>query len=66
MQFKPGDQVFGTCKRAFAEYACAPESALVMKPDNVTFEQAACVPIAGLTALQGLRNNGKIQPVRWS
>jgi NADPH:quinone reductase-like Zn-dependent oxidoreductase len=61
-QFKPGDQVFGTCKGAFAEYACAPESALVMKPDNVTFEQAACVPIAGLTALQGLRNNGKVQP----
>jgi NADPH:quinone reductase-like Zn-dependent oxidoreductase len=62
IQFKPGDRVFGTCKGAFAEYACAPESALVMKPDNVTFEQAACVPIAGLTALQGLRNNGKVQP----
>jgi NADPH:quinone reductase-like Zn-dependent oxidoreductase len=62
MQFKPGDQVFGTCKGAFAEYAGAPESALVMKPDNLTFEQAACVPIAGLTALQGLRNNGKVQP----
>jgi len=62
MQFKPGDQVFGTCKGAFAEYACAPESALAMKPDNATFEQAACVPIAGLTALQGLRNKGKVQP----
>jgi NADPH:quinone reductase-like Zn-dependent oxidoreductase len=62
MQFKPDDQVFGTCKGAFAEYACAPESALVMKPDNMTFEQAACVPIAGLTALQGLRDKGKVQP----
>jgi NADPH:quinone reductase-like Zn-dependent oxidoreductase len=38
-QFKPGDQVFGTCKGAFAEYACAPESAVVMMPDNLTFEQ---------------------------
>src|SRR3984893_11071431 len=59
MQFKPGDPVVGTCKGAFAEYACAHESALVMKPDNVTFEQAACVPIAAFTALQGLRDNGK-------
>jgi NADPH:quinone reductase-like Zn-dependent oxidoreductase len=62
MQFKPGDQVFGICKGAFAEYVCAPESALVMKPGNVTFEQAACVPIAGFTALQGLRNKGRVQP----
>src|SRR5256884_3604950 len=66
-QFKPGDAVFGTCKGAFAEYACAPESALVVKPDNVTFEQAASVPIAAITALQGLRlgglgNKGHIQP----
>jgi NADPH:quinone reductase-like Zn-dependent oxidoreductase len=60
-QFKPGDQVFGICKGAFAEYACASESALVMKPDNVTFELAACVPIAGLTALQGLRDKGRVQ-----
>jgi NADPH:quinone reductase-like Zn-dependent oxidoreductase len=59
-QFKPGDQVFGICKGAFAEYACAPESALVMKPDNVTLELAACVPIAGFTALQGLRNKGGV------
>ncbi len=57
-QFKPGDGVFGTCKGAFAEYACAPESALVVKPDNVTFEQAASVPIAAITALQGLRLGG--------
>jgi NADPH:quinone reductase-like Zn-dependent oxidoreductase len=61
-EFKPGDQVFGICRGAFAEYACAPESSLVMKPDNVTLEQAACVPIAGFTALQGLRNKGRVQP----
>jgi NADPH:quinone reductase-like Zn-dependent oxidoreductase len=75
-QFKPGDEVFGVCIRhpqssgvkvwvcqgAFAEYVCAPESTLVMKPDNVTFEQAASVPVAALTALQGLRDKGHIQP----
>src|SRR5947207_7072579 len=61
-QFKSGDEVFGACSGAFAEYACASESALVMKPDNVTWEQAASVPIAGLTALQGLRDKGKLQP----
>jgi len=75
-QFKPGHEVFGTCIRdpqdsalrvwmpqgAFAEYACAPESALVTKPDNVTFEQAASVPVAALTALQGLRDKGHLQP----
>ena len=61
-QFKPGDSVFGLCKGAFAEYVCAPESALVIKPDNVTFEQAASVPVAAFTALQGLRDKGQIQP----
>jgi NADPH:quinone reductase-like Zn-dependent oxidoreductase len=61
-EFKPGDEVFGGCRGAFAEYACASESALVMKPANVTFEQAASVPIAALTALQGLRDKGQIQP----
>jgi NADPH:quinone reductase-like Zn-dependent oxidoreductase len=60
-QFKPGDEVFGTCSGAFAEYACARESALVMKPHAVSFEQAAAVPVAGLTALQGLRDKGQIQ-----
>jgi NADPH:quinone reductase-like Zn-dependent oxidoreductase len=60
--FKPGDTVFGSCGGAFAEYACASESALVRKPENLTFEQAACAPIAGLTALQGLRDKGDIQP----
>jgi NADPH:quinone reductase-like Zn-dependent oxidoreductase len=61
-QFKPGDEVFGTCSGAFAEYACARESALASKPTNMSFEQAASVPVAGLTALQGLRDKGQIQP----
>jgi NADPH:quinone reductase-like Zn-dependent oxidoreductase len=60
--FKPGDAVFGWCGGAFAEYACTSQSKLVVKPDNASFEQAAAVPVAGLTALQGLRNKGKIQP----
>jgi NADPH:quinone reductase-like Zn-dependent oxidoreductase len=53
--------VFGTCKGAFAEYGCAAEGALVLKPANVTFEQAAAVPVAAITALQGLRDKGRIQ-----
>ena len=61
-QFKAGDAVFGTCRGAFAEYACTSESALVSKPVNLTFEQVACVPIAGLTALQALRDKGDLQP----
>lgn len=56
--FKPGDAVFGTARGAFAEFACTPASALAMKPENVTFEQAACLPIAAFTALQGLRKGG--------
>src|SRR5207244_4657317 len=54
-RFKPGDDVFGLCRGSLAEYACASESYLAAKPANVSFEQAAAVPIAGLTALQGLR-----------
>jgi len=61
-QLKPGDEVFGACRGAFAEYACTSESALVMKPYNVTFEQAASVPVAAFTALQGLRDKGHLQP----
>jgi NADPH:quinone reductase-like Zn-dependent oxidoreductase len=61
-QFKPGDVVFGLCKGAFAEYACASEAKLFAKPNNVTFEQAASLPIAAFTALQGLRDKGHIQP----
>ncbi len=60
--FKPGDEVFGGCRGAFAEYACASESAVVVKPANVAFEQAAAAPVAGYTALQGLRDKGKLQP----
>lgn len=76
-QFEPGDEVFGVCisnprnsgikvwvhfQGTFAEYVCAPESTLVLKPKNVTFEQAASVPVAALSALQGLRDKGQIQP----
>ena len=61
-QFKPGEAVFGVCKGAFAEYACAPEDRLVLKPESVSFDRAAAVPIAGLTALQGLRDKGHLQP----
>jgi len=60
-QFKPGDDVFGICRGSLAEYAVTPERALVIKPPNVSFEEAASVPLAGLTALQGLRK-GKVQP----
>jgi NADPH:quinone reductase-like Zn-dependent oxidoreductase len=61
-EFKAGDAVFGSCRGAFAEYVCAPEAALVSKPDNVTFEQAASTPVAAFTSLQGLRDKGRIQP----
>jgi len=65
-QFKPGDDVFGTCRGAFAEYATSRsvpgmKSVLVIKPVKVTFEQAASAPVAALTALQGLRDKGRIQ-----
>ena len=59
-QFKPGDDVFGLCRGSLAEYACASESSLAAKPANVSFEEAAAIPLAGLTALQGLRA-GRIQ-----
>ena len=61
-QFHPGDEVFGCASGAFAEYALAREAYLAPKPANSTFEQAAAVPVAALTALQGLRDTGKIQP----
>lgn len=60
-QFKPGDSVFGTAKGSFAEYACAAASQLAVKPQEISFEQAACLPIAGITALQGIRDKGKVQ-----
>ena len=62
-QFKPGDDVFGGRTGAFAEYVLfGADRAVVLKPANLTFEQAAAVPIAAITALQGLRDKGKIQP----
>jgi NADPH:quinone reductase-like Zn-dependent oxidoreductase len=61
-QFKPGDEVFGGKGGAFAEYVAINEKFLIMKPANISFEQAGSVQIAGLTALQGLRDKGKIQP----
>ena len=76
-RFRPGDQVFGLCRRdplargaaawlhcqgAFAEYACVPERAAAAMPGNITPGQAAAVPVAALTALQGLRDRGKIRP----
>ncbi len=62
-QFKPGDEVFGTGGgAALAEYVCARKTKLVLKPANITFEQAAAVPIAALTALQSLRDSGKVLP----
>ena len=60
-QFKPGDEVFGVCRGAFAEYRCASENKLALKPANISFEDAAAVPVAALTALQGLRDKGQIQ-----
>jgi NADPH:quinone reductase-like Zn-dependent oxidoreductase len=61
-QFRPGDEVFGCRDGAFAEYVCAREGLLALKPANVSFEQAAAVPVAALTALQGIRYAGGIQP----
>ena len=64
-QFKPGDEVFGEIgawgNGAFAEYVCVPERAFALKPANLSFEQAAAVPMAAITALQGLRDAGQIQ-----
>jgi NADPH:quinone reductase-like Zn-dependent oxidoreductase len=62
-QFRPNDEVFGDIGHGgFAEYACAPESRLALKPANLSFEEAAAVPMAALTALQGLRDEGQIHP----
>jgi NADPH:quinone reductase-like Zn-dependent oxidoreductase len=59
--FAPGDEVFGVGVAAFAEYACASAGKLALKPANLTFEQAAAVPVSGLTALQGLRDKGRVE-----
>ena len=60
--FKPGDEVFGACRGALAEYACAAEDKLALKPANISFEEAAAVPVAAITALLGLRDKGRISP----
>ena len=62
-QFRPGDEVFGGRNGAYAEYVCAREErAIVPKPPSVTFEEAAAAPVAALTALQGLRDKGNLEP----
>jgi NADPH:quinone reductase-like Zn-dependent oxidoreductase len=60
-RFKPGDEVFGASTGAYAEYAAASEDELALKPANLTFEQAATVPMAGLVALQAIRDHGKVR-----
>jgi NADPH:quinone reductase-like Zn-dependent oxidoreductase len=61
-ELAPGDEVFGTCAGAWAELAVSREPRLVRKPANVSFEEAASVPVAALTALQGLRDHGALEP----
>jgi NADPH:quinone reductase-like Zn-dependent oxidoreductase len=60
-RYQPGDEVFGWCIGAYAEYVSVSEDALALKPANLTFEQAAAVPMAGLVALQAIRDQGKVQ-----
>lgn len=60
-RFRPGDDVYGTCDGSFAEYACAKEDRLSQKPTNLDFEQAAAVPVSACTALQALRDGGRLQ-----
>jgi NADPH:quinone reductase-like Zn-dependent oxidoreductase len=62
IRLKQGEQVYGTCDGSFAEYACAKAERFAPKPSNLTFEQAAAVPVSGMTALNGLRDAGKLQP----
>ncbi len=61
-KFKPGDEVFAACSSTLAEYVSVAEDKLALKPVNLTFEQAAALPTAGITALIGLRDAGKLQP----
>jgi NADPH:quinone reductase-like Zn-dependent oxidoreductase len=60
-RFKPGDEVFGLCVGSFAEYACTLEGRLAAKPANISFDEAAAVPLAALTALQAIRDHGHIE-----
>jgi NADPH:quinone reductase-like Zn-dependent oxidoreductase len=62
--FKPGDEVFGNCDGSFAEYARAKAERLVLKPANITFEQAAVLPVSGMTALQALSGKARPRPGR--
>jgi NADPH:quinone reductase-like Zn-dependent oxidoreductase len=62
IRLKQGEQVYGTCDGSFAEYACAKAERFAPKPSNLNFEQAAAVPVSGMTALNGLRDAGKLQP----
>jgi NADPH:quinone reductase-like Zn-dependent oxidoreductase len=59
--FQPGDEIFGTCRGSFAEYAVARADRLATKPDNVSFEQAAATPISGYAAVQAVRDHGKVK-----
>ena len=61
-RFRPGDEVFGTCQGTCAEYVCAGENKFVLKPVNLTLEQAAAVPTSGTAALRGIRDAGKVRP----
>jgi NADPH:quinone reductase-like Zn-dependent oxidoreductase len=61
-RFRPGDEVFGEADGAFAEYVCAPDGVVEPKPANLTFEQAAAVPLAGNTALMGVRDVARVEP----
>jgi NADPH:quinone reductase-like Zn-dependent oxidoreductase len=61
-RFHPGDEVFGWCTGAFADYAAASEDSLALKPVNISFDQAAAVPMSGSVALQALRDHGNVQP----
>jgi NADPH:quinone reductase-like Zn-dependent oxidoreductase len=61
-RFKPGDEVYGVVRGSCAEYALGDEDALAPKPTNVTFEQAAAVPTSACTALEGIRDHGKVRP----
>jgi NADPH:quinone reductase-like Zn-dependent oxidoreductase len=61
-EFRPGQEVFGTCRGSFAEYAVARPDRLVPKPESVGFEQAAALPISGFAALQAVRDHGGVRP----
>ncbi|MFJ3516919.1 NAD(P)-dependent alcohol dehydrogenase [Streptomyces sp. NPDC090131] len=61
-RFRPGDEVYGNCSGSFAEYACAKESTLAPKPPGLSFEQAAAVPVSGCTALNAVRDSGRVTP----